>query len=187
MPREHAVMAIVGALFAILPVGCAIEEAAKDYTLFFRPQAILQDEFADRRLPTHEFTILPQDIDSRPAISLAIEEYMAINKSGSHEKALNFIKETVERAESDFTPRDTADLQLILASAFYSRGKHADAETSCDRAIELDPANWRAFHFRALLREHRGATQGYQDDMQRVSELRNGKPMQSYSAKSGII
>jgi Flp pilus assembly protein TadD len=166
--------------------GCALDDPPK-YPQRFDPENLLHQDLRGTESPTHEVIILPDDLISRPEVKEIVTKYMAFKQTGSDVEALTFINEAIERGEGLFSSHDIADLQLIRATALYGRAGFSEAESSCDRAIELDSANWRAFHFRAMLREKRGADQGFRDDLRRASELRKGRTIPPFSTTGYVI
>lgn len=169
----------------IFVIGCVLEETYKG-PQNFNPEYLLRQELSHTEPQTHEMVIIPEDLNNRPELKDVITRYMSIKQSDSDVAALTFVQEVLERDDAAFAPRDMADLKLIQATALYGRARFMEAESSCDRAIEFDSTNWRAFHFRAMLCEKRGADQEFRDDMRRASEIR-GKSIRLFSTRGGVI
>lgn len=169
----------------IFVIGCVLDETYKGPQTF-NPEYLLREELSHPEPQKHEMIIIPEDLQNRPELKDVITRYMSIKQSDSDIAASIFVQDAIERNDGTLNPRDMADLKLIHATGLYGRAKFLEAESSCDRAIEFDSTNWRAFHFRAMLREKRGADQEFSEDMRSVSEIR-GKPLRHFSTKRGVI
>lgn len=67
-------------------------------------------------------------------------------------------------------PENVKALRL-LCRALSERGKVLDAQAHCDKAVELDPEDWRGYFARAQLNEFAGNRDDAFDDFQRAYDL----------------
>lgn len=185
MRRTRFVTRVFALAVMIFIIGCVLEETYKG-PQNFDPEYLLRQELSHPEPQKHEMVIVPEDLNNRPELKNVITRYMSIKQSDSDVAALAFVQDVIERDDATIAPRDLADLKLIHATALYGRARFMEAESSCDRAIELDSKNWRAIHFRAMLREKRGSDEEFRADMRRVSEVR-GKSIRLFSTRAGVI